>query len=116
MDLLTVDEETEGEDEDYVPVERSTRVSQNGAVTSDQAISVDGSSDEMLAHRVTEEGFQEGGGERRRVEGGEVSSSSNGGKTKEGSGGWGEDQIDGMCCPICMEAWTSGGEHQVWFV
>lgn len=114
-------EETQGEDEDYTPVEGSTRVSQNGAVTSDQAISVNGSSDEMLAHQVTDEGFPEGGGERRRVEGGEISampstSSSNGGETKEGSGGWVDDQIDGMYCPICMDAWTSGGEHQVWLV
>ena len=127
MDPFTVDEETEddeeteGEAEDYIPVEGSTRVSQNGAVTSDQAISVNGGSGEVLALRVSAEGFQEGGGEMRRVEGGEISamgssSSSNGGETQEGSDGWVQDQIDGLCCPICMEAWTSGGEHQVWLV
>ncbi|KAL6337278.1 hypothetical protein AAG906_036592 [Vitis piasezkii] len=124
MDPFTVDEETEddeeteGEAEDYIPLEGSTRVSQNGAVTSDQAISVNGGSGEVLALRVSDEGFQEGGGEMRRVEGGEISamgssSSSNGGETQEGSDGWVQDQIDGLCCPICMEAWTSGGEHQV---
>lgn len=24
--------------------------------------------------------------------------------------------IDGLCCPICMEPWTSEGVHQVWLV
>nr|CAN79143.1 hypothetical protein VITISV_040461 [Vitis vinifera] len=105
MDPFTVDEETEddeeteGEAEDYIPVEGSTRVSQNGAVTSDQAISVNGGSDAVLALRVSDERFQEGGGEMRRVEGGEISamgssSSSNGGETQEGSDGWVQDQID----------------------
>lgn len=26
------------------------------------------------------------------------------------------DEIDGLFCPICLEAWTSGGNHQVWSV
>lgn len=24
-------------------------------------------------------------------------------------------EIDGLYCPICMEAWTSGGQHQIWY-
>lgn len=27
---------------------------------------------------------------------------------------WSMSEIDGLFCPICMEAWTSGGDHQVW--
>lgn len=23
-------------------------------------------------------------------------------------------QIDGLFCPICLEAWSNGGDHQVW--
>ncbi|KAI8563273.1 hypothetical protein RHMOL_Rhmol03G0100100 [Rhododendron molle] len=26
---------------------------------------------------------------------------------------WSRSEIDGLFCPICMEAWTSGGDHQV---
>lgn len=26
------------------------------------------------------------------------------------------NEIDGLCCPICMEPWTSEGVHQVWLV
>ncbi|RVX11898.1 hypothetical protein CK203_009350 [Vitis vinifera] len=116
MDPFTVDEETEddeeteGEAEDYIPVEGSTRVSQNGAVTSDQAISVNGGSGEVLALRVSDEGFQEGGGEMRRVEGGEISamgssSSSNGGETQEGqTGGF---RIKSMVC-VALFAWKLG--------
>jgi len=24
-------------------------------------------------------------------------------------------EIDGLFCPICMDAWTSGGSHQIWY-
>lgn len=27
-----------------------------------------------------------------------------------------DSEIDGLCCPICMEPWTSQGVHQVWLV
>lgn len=27
---------------------------------------------------------------------------------------WRSSEIEGLFCPICMEAWTNGGNHQVW--
>ena len=29
---------------------------------------------------------------------------------------WNRGDIDGLFCPICMEAWTTTGDHHVWFV
>lgn len=34
--------------------------------------------------------------------------------SKENEGGWNRSEIDGLFCPICMEAWSNGGDHQVW--
>lgn len=31
-------------------------------------------------------------------------------------GEWNREEIDGLFCPICMEGWTTCGDHQVWFV
>ncbi|KAM7468214.1 hypothetical protein LguiB_015776 [Lonicera macranthoides] len=33
--------------------------------------------------------------------------------SKENEGGWNRSEIDGLFCPICMEAWSNGGDHQV---
>ncbi|XP_027072213.1 uncharacterized protein [Coffea arabica] len=30
-----------------------------------------------------------------------------------GEGDWHRDELDGLFCPICLEAWTSGDDHQV---
>lgn len=35
---------------------------------------------------------------------------------KVGSQEWSRSEIEGLFCPICMEAWTNGGNHQVWYV
>lgn len=32
---------------------------------------------------------------------------------KVGSQEWSRSEIEGLFCPICMEAWTNGGNHQV---
>lgn len=29
---------------------------------------------------------------------------------------WNRGEIDGLFCPICMEAWTDDGEHHMWSV
>ena len=34
--------------------------------------------------------------------------------SEENEGGWNRSEIDGLFCPICMEAWSNGGDHQVW--
>lgn len=105
----TEEDEDETEDEDE-PAEqhdatllRSSRVSQNNASTSAQAfISV--REDNAVEEREDK---------RRRTE--EEVSSSNRDDSKEGYSGveWNRTEIDGLFCPICMEAWTSDGDHQV---
>lgn len=87
------DEEEEGrEDEDYVPEVESPRVLQNGP-----------SIDEALGDRFEEEGHK-----RRRTAGGEACSSS----SQENE--WNRSEIDGLFCPICMDAWTNDGGHHIW--
>jgi hypothetical protein len=58
---------------------------------------------------------EEGGHKRRRTEGGEACWS-NGVGSAEGSQGneWNRSEIEGLFCPICMEAWTSDGGHHIW--
>nr|XP_016469046.1 PREDICTED: E3 ubiquitin-protein ligase RFWD3 isoform X1 [Nicotiana tabacum] len=31
----------------------------------------------------------------------------------EGEGEWNRSEIEGLFCPICMEAWTNDGDHQI---
>lgn len=28
---------------------------------------------------------------------------------------WNQSEIDGLFCPICMEAWTNDGDHHIWY-
>ncbi|CAA0830436.1 Transducin/WD40 repeat-like superfamily protein [Striga hermonthica] len=61
---------------------------------------------------ATEEGERERGCKKGRVggggEGGETASL-NGGEFGEFSRG----EVDGLFCPICFEAWSSGGDHHI---
>ncbi|KAL7248044.1 hypothetical protein ACSBR2_002862 [Camellia fascicularis] len=51
---------------------------------------------------------------KRRTEGAQTSSSQGDGIGANGSGGeCCRSEIDGLFCPICMEAWSNGGDHQV---
>ncbi|KAG8483907.1 hypothetical protein CXB51_022657 [Gossypium anomalum] len=47
---------------------------------------------------------------------GEATVCSNAGESGENSQGneWNRGDIDGLFCPICMEAWTTTGDHHVW--
>lgn len=49
---------------------------------------------------------------------GEATVCSNAGESGENSQGneWNRGDIDGLFCPICMEAWTTTGDHHVWSV
>ncbi|GMP50302.1 hypothetical protein CsSME_00016974 [Camellia sinensis var. sinensis] len=51
---------------------------------------------------------------KRRTEGAQTSSSQGDGIGASSSGGeCSRSEIDGLFCPICMEAWSNGGDHQV---
>lgn len=65
---------------------------------------------------------EDGSNERRNYnnsEGGEMSSSKDNKDEEEKVDAEEElnrDEIDGLICPICFEAWSSGGDHRVWLV
>uniref|UniRef100_A0A7N1A4K8 RING-type E3 ubiquitin transferase n=1 Tax=Kalanchoe fedtschenkoi TaxID=63787 RepID=A0A7N1A4K8_KALFE len=97
------EEDDEEEEEDVVVVgSDSTRVSQNEASSSGQAsVEIDDGSP---------------GRKRRRKKEGEALSlgdvdGAEGGLSKGRE--WNREEIDGLFCPICMEAWTNDGVHQV---
>ncbi|KAJ7976907.1 E3 ubiquitin-protein ligase RFWD3 [Quillaja saponaria] len=99
------DEEEEEEDEEYIPVVGSPRVSQDGLSTSEQTRSF---------HEVFENGDEEEGNKRRRIEGGEACSSNGIGSVQSSQGNeWNRGEIDGLFCPICMDAWTNDGDHHI---
>lgn len=97
------DDDDDSEEEELIPsVVTSTRVSnvvsragdsQEAAVFHDDL--VDESNGKKLCKRnfgSQENGLDDGDGDKF-----------NGG------------EIDGLFCPICIEAWTSGGTHQIWY-
>lgn len=66
---------------------------------------------------VTVEGERESSSQRRDINGGkegEAASSKVGSDGESGESGSGE--VDGLFCPICYEAWSSGGDHRIWYV
>lgn len=109
------EEEEEEEESDDASVEViqsevpvATVVEDNGATTSSQGVNmanVQGSGDDT-ADLGLGKSSQEKGKEAERDEKEEISVGEE----------WNRNEIDGLCCPICMEAWTSGGDHQVWSV
>ncbi|KAE8666192.1 Transducin/WD40 repeat-like superfamily protein, putative isoform 2 [Hibiscus syriacus] len=54
--------------------------------------------------------------EKEDEEGGEGKCCSSAGEVGENSQGneWNRGDIDGLFCTICMEAWTTAGDHHVW--
>lgn len=90
------DEDDEDEDdEEYVPDVPSSRVSR-----SDEVSVIPG--DER--------------NKRRRIEGGEASSLSIPIESVDCSqeNECNRTDIDGLICPICMDAWTNEGDHHIW--
>ncbi|XP_018842654.2 E3 ubiquitin-protein ligase RFWD3 [Juglans regia] len=85
------EEEDDREDEEYVPSVELHGVSRNGPIIY-----------EALEYGLEEEGYK-----RRRTEGGEACSSTS--QDNE----WSRSEIDGLFCPICMEAWTVDGGHHI---
>ncbi|XP_022962838.1 E3 ubiquitin-protein ligase RFWD3 isoform X2 [Cucurbita moschata] len=88
------------ENADNVIEAQSPRASQTGPSRSGQA---------RVSFWVEEEEDK-----RRRTEGGEGSSSNGVGSVEISQGNeWNRNEIDGLFCPICMEAWTNYGEHHI---
>lgn len=52
------------------------------------------------------------GGKRRRI--GSQETAAIDGESSQGSQ-WNPNEIDGLFCPICLEAWTNDGDHYIWF-
>lgn len=99
------DDEDEEDDEEYVPAVASHRVSNNAprVLSLNSVIVIPDDSQNCV---------EDEGNKRRRIEGGEASCSF----AIDGSQGneWNRTDIDGLFCPICMEAWTNNGEHHIW--
>ncbi|XP_052174977.1 uncharacterized protein LOC127789921 isoform X2 [Diospyros lotus] len=90
----------EDEEEGFVLAVESSRVSYGGPPESSQ---------EAVIGHTRENAVEEDEDSTRRREGGEASSSQGGDK----GGEWSRGDVDGLFCPICMEAWSNGGDHQV---
>ncbi|XP_054799201.1 uncharacterized protein LOC129303727 [Prosopis cineraria] len=105
------DEEDEDEDDDedeaeeYIPLVQSPRASQGVSSASNQH-------DTII--QVPDDCVEEEGNKRRRTEGGETCSSLITGSANSTKGNeWNRADIDGLFCPICMDAWTNDGEHHI---
>ncbi|XAR69148.1 hypothetical protein NMG60_11000632 [Bertholletia excelsa] len=105
------DDDSDGEEEGdglVPPPPAASRVSRVNFSTNSQ---------EVVINQGSENVVEEDENSQRRMAGGEASSSQGGGRGGEGgneSGGeWSKSEIDGLFCPICMDAWTNSGDHQV---
>ncbi|CAI8614656.1 unnamed protein product [Vicia faba] len=98
------EEEDDEDDEEYVPDVPSSRVSYRLRNLT---------SDEMLAFLFDEgqNSVEDNRIKRRRTDGGEASSSSLPIGSQEND--WNRTEVDGLICPICMDAWTDEGDHHV---
>lgn len=89
------------------------------ATSSQESVDVDDSAFERDDVVVVEDEDEDGSNERRNYnnsEGGETLSSKDNKDEEENVDAEGElnrDDIDGLICPICFEAWSSGGDHRV---
>ncbi|KAL6987345.1 RING-type E3 ubiquitin transferase [Sarracenia purpurea var. burkii] len=114
------EEDEDEEDSDYEEDEDDYNDDEDeGAVPPPPRVLVSSStpSQEAAINRSSENVIEENKVNRRKTGGGETSSSqgnSKGGSEENASGGeWTRSDIEGLFCPICMEAWTNGGDHQV---
>ncbi|XP_057478689.1 uncharacterized protein LOC130766032 [Actinidia eriantha] len=96
VDYNDGDEEDYNDGEEDGPVPPTPRTSSGSRSTPSQ---------EALIARSSYNVAEENEVSRKTTEGGETSSQ--GGGESTGS------EIDGLFCPICMDAWTNGGDHQV---
>ncbi|KAG8647200.1 E3 ubiquitin-protein ligase RFWD3 [Manihot esculenta] len=96
-----LESEEEEDDEEYIPVVNSPRVVGNVSLNPGR-VSVE---EERSKRRRAEHGG-EGGGETCSLIADENAESSQGRE-------WNRTQIDGLFCPICMDAWTSEGDHHI---
>lgn len=103
------DEEEEEDDEEYVPDVPSSRVSHGRRnPTSDEVI--------VVLDDERQNSVEDDRNKRRRTEGVEASASSIPVESADGSqeNDWNRTEVDGLTCPICMDAWTDDGDHHVW--
>lgn len=101
------EDEDDDEYEEYIPLVHSPRALQDGPSTSNPAVT--------LIPEEPENSVEEEGNKRRRTEGGEACSSLGIGSAESSQGNeWNRADIDGLFCPICMDAWTNNGEHHIW--
>ncbi|XP_021682349.2 uncharacterized protein LOC110666242 isoform X2 [Hevea brasiliensis] len=98
--LESEEEEEDGDDDDeeYIPVANSPRVLGNGFLNAGR-VSVE--EERSKRRRVNPEGE-----EMRSLIADENAECSQGRE-------WNRTQIDGLFCPICMDAWTSEGDHHI---
>lgn len=61
-----------------------------------------------------ESDFKPGNGGKRRKIGSQETAAFETGESSQTSQ-WNPNEIDGLFCPICLEAWTSDGDHYIWF-
>ncbi|CAK8543914.1 unnamed protein product [Lathyrus sativus] len=102
------EEEDDEDDEEYVPDVPSSRVFHGRRnPTSDEVI--------LILDDEQQNSVEDDRNKRRRTEGVEASSSSIPIGSLDGSqeNDWNRTEVDGLICPICMDAWTDDGDHHV---
>ncbi|KAI5319263.1 hypothetical protein L3X38_038971 [Prunus dulcis] len=102
------EEEEEEEDEDLIDTDYAVYIAslQHSGVSHNGA----GNSRETVASN----GAEEWGRKRRRAGEGKTASCDGIGSAESSQGShWTRNEIDGLFCPICLEAWTNDGDHHI---
>ncbi|PQP95957.1 E3 ubiquitin-protein ligase RFWD3 isoform X1 [Prunus yedoensis var. nudiflora] len=102
------EEEEEDEEDDFIDADYATYLAE--LLPSSFGHHAGGIAGETEARNGPEEGR-----EKRRKIGGPGTSSLGGIGSAEGSQGneWNRSVIDGLFCPICLDAWTNDGDHRI---
>lgn len=102
--------QTEDDDDEVIVIEGEVVVIEGSARVSERRVTNSGLASERIDGGNVER-------KRRREHEGEVLKLSDGDGIDGMSQGkeWNREEIDGLFCPICMEAWTNDGVHQVWY-
>ncbi|EPS57387.1 hypothetical protein M569_17431, partial [Genlisea aurea] len=90
----------EAEEEEEVTAEEDI---ETAGVSSMEAVNVDSESEDDVVAVEEENG---NGSSQQGGCGLDAENENDGGQVDR-------DEVDGLFCPICLEAWSSGGEHQV---